>query len=29
MISEEFRGSHNPELLVKPSVETFKNGKEL
>lgn len=27
MISEEFRGSHNPELLVKPSVETFKNGK--
>ncbi|EGO5801582.1 N-acetylglucosamine-6-phosphate deacetylase [Enterococcus faecalis] len=29
MISEEFRGSHNPELLVKPSVETFKNWQEL
>ncbi|EGO2575588.1 N-acetylglucosamine-6-phosphate deacetylase [Enterococcus faecalis] len=29
MISEEFRGSHNPELLVKPSVETFKKWQEL
>ncbi|EGO8393471.1 N-acetylglucosamine-6-phosphate deacetylase [Enterococcus faecalis] len=29
MISEEFRGSHNPELLVKPSVETFEKWQEL
>lgn len=29
MISEEFRGSHNPKLLVKPSVETFKKWQEL
>ncbi|MEG7605823.1 N-acetylglucosamine-6-phosphate deacetylase [Enterococcus faecalis] len=29
MISEEFRCSHNPELLVKPSVETFKKWQEL
>lgn len=29
MISEEFRGSYNPELLVKPSVETFKKWQEL
>ncbi|EGS8049447.1 N-acetylglucosamine-6-phosphate deacetylase [Enterococcus faecalis] len=29
MISEEFRGSHSPELLVKPSVETFKKWQEL
>ncbi|EHZ2968401.1 N-acetylglucosamine-6-phosphate deacetylase [Enterococcus faecalis] len=29
MISEEFRGSHNPELLVKPSVETFRKWQEL
>ena len=29
MIYEEFRGSHNPELLVKPSVETFKKWQEL
>lgn len=29
MISEKYRGSHNPKLLLKPNVETFKKWQEM